>query len=138
MISFVQLILYCTTESPFSSVEKTKKRECGINLKINFTTDSRINESPKVRFFVNFKKEAGTEAFLTSIPASFLSKFSNLNDFCLDLISTYFRGAISIPATYLDIKDEVIPLFLFISFFLQYTPRAIMIKESSFFFRIFD
>lgn len=63
---------------------------------------------------------------------------TDLNDFCLDLISTYFRGAISIPATYLDIKDEVIPLFLFISFFLQYTPRAIMIKESSFFFRIFD
>ncbi len=31
-------------------------RECGTNLKISFAIDSRINKSPKFRFFGNFKK----------------------------------------------------------------------------------
>ena len=57
------------------------KKECGTKLKISFATDSRTNGGQKSGFSEISRKTINTKSVLLV----FLSNFSNLNDFCLDL-----------------------------------------------------
>ena len=78
--SCCKINLYMITTDTF--LPSVLKKECGAKVKISFATDSPINGDQKSVFSEISKKTSNTKNVLLV----FFSNFSNLNDFCLNLL----------------------------------------------------